>query len=258
MLSTTNNTTTELKRRRTLQGRHGRPSEQTWIERRATDIIHSLEKIPLSEEIAQRHEEHVCHQRQLTLDILEGRRPQATPFIVHGQKTLKFHTYEELFRALDNLEREYPEEVTRDEQTDSRKWSQALAILEGRHQTLKPIQGAVHTLKRKPAIMFFTEHTVHTLQRKPAVMFSTEHTVHTLKRKSAIMFTAEHVMVREKERLMRPSRAANTSLREKEVMRDEQNDSRDLSEALAILEGRRQLPPASVMKTFEARGGEAK
>ncbi len=199
MLWTANNTTTELKRRRTLQGRHGRQAEQKWIGRRAGDIIHSLEKIPLSEEITQRHEEHVCHHRQLTLDILEGRRPQATPFIVHVQKTLKFHTYEELFRALDNLEREYPEEVTRDEQTDSRKWSEALAILEGRHRTLKPIQGAVHTLKRKPAIIFSTEPTVHTLKRKPAVMFSTEHTVHTLKRKQAIMFTAEHVMVREKE-----------------------------------------------------------
>ncbi|KAF8873749.1 hypothetical protein CPB85DRAFT_576785 [Mucidula mucida] len=191
MLTTTNTTTTELERRRTLQGRHGRQAE-------ATHIIHSLEKLPLSEEIAQRYQEYVCHHRQLTLDILEGRRPQATPFIVHEQQTLKFHTYEELWQALHNLERGYPEEVPRDEQTDSRKWSQEFANLEGRHQTLQ-VQRAVHTLKRKPAVMFSAEHTVHTLKRKPAVMFSAEHTVHILKRKSAMMFTTEHGIVREKE-----------------------------------------------------------
>ncbi|KAF8895819.1 hypothetical protein CPB85DRAFT_1329309, partial [Mucidula mucida] len=175
MHTSTNTTSIELKRRRTLQGRHGRQAEQKWIGRRASDIIHSLEKLPLSEDIAQRQEEYVCHHRQLTLDILEGRRPQATPLIVHKQQTLKFHTYEELWRALDNLERGYPEMgATRDEQTDSREWSEALAILEGRHRTLKPMQGVVHTLKRKPAIVFSTVHTVHTLKRKPAIMFITE------------------------------------------------------------------------------------
>ncbi len=122
MISITNNTVIELKRRRTLQGRHGRQAEQKWIGRRATHIIHSLEKLPLSEEIAQRHEEYVSHHRQLTLAILEGRQPQ---FVVVDEQDCE-DIWEQIVRG-----RHVITEVTRDEQTDSRHWSESLAILEG-------------------------------------------------------------------------------------------------------------------------------
>ncbi len=126
MLTTTNTTTTtELKRGRTLQGRHGRKVERKWIERRATHIIHLLEKLPLSEEIAQRHEEYVSHHRQLTLAILEGRQPQ---FVVVDEQDC-----EEIWEQIMRGHHAFPAitEVTRDEQTDSRHWSESLAILEG-------------------------------------------------------------------------------------------------------------------------------
>ncbi|KAF8887206.1 hypothetical protein CPB85DRAFT_1441772 [Mucidula mucida] len=128
MLTTTNTTTTELQRRRTLQGRHGRKTEQKWIGRRATHIIHSLEKLRLSEEIAQRHEEYVSHHRQLTLAILEGRQPQ---FIVVDERDCE-DIWDQIMRGRHTLECEPANtEVTRDEQTDSRHLSESLAILEG-------------------------------------------------------------------------------------------------------------------------------
>ncbi len=125
LTTTTTITTTELTRGRTLQGRYGRKTEQKWIGRRATHIIHSLEKLPLSEEIAQRHEEYVSHHRQLTLAILEGRQPQF--FVVDEQ------VCEEIWDHIMRGHHAFPAitEVTRDEQTDSRHWSESLAILEG-------------------------------------------------------------------------------------------------------------------------------
>ncbi|KAF9015945.1 hypothetical protein BDZ89DRAFT_418535 [Hymenopellis radicata] len=68
MISSTDNPTVDLKRRRTLQGRYGRHVEQSWVGRRATKMISTLE-----EEV--RDQEHVAKERQITLDILEGRRP---------------------------------------------------------------------------------------------------------------------------------------------------------------------------------------
>ncbi|KAF9034484.1 hypothetical protein BDZ89DRAFT_1062570 [Hymenopellis radicata] len=109
MILTTDNLTADLKRRPTLQGRYGRHVEQSWVGRRATKIIRTLED---SETV--RDQEYVSNQRQLTLDILEGRRPQAglikltEHFVVHEK------------------------EVLRDEQTDSRNWQETLEILEGR------------------------------------------------------------------------------------------------------------------------------
>ncbi len=125
MFTSTNTTTCDLKRRRTLQGRHGRQAEQKWIGRRATHIIHSLEKLPLSREIAQRHKEYVSHHRQLTLDILEGRQPQ---FVVVDEQDC-----EEIWEQIMRGHHAFPAitEVTRDEKTDSRHWSESLAILEG-------------------------------------------------------------------------------------------------------------------------------
>ncbi|KAF9034440.1 hypothetical protein BDZ89DRAFT_513680 [Hymenopellis radicata] len=107
MISTMNSLTADVKRRRTLQGRYGRHVEQSWVGRRATQTIRTLEETV-------QEQEHIPKERQITLDILKGRRPQA---------------------GLINLTERFvvrEKEMFRDEQTDFRNWQETLEILEGR------------------------------------------------------------------------------------------------------------------------------
>ncbi|KAF9043478.1 hypothetical protein BDZ89DRAFT_1128199 [Hymenopellis radicata] len=108
MIPSTDNLTADLKRRRTLQGRYARHVEQSWVGRRATKMISTLEETV-------REQEHVAKERQITLDILEGRRPQpagatlSTAFVVEEEVRDPEHVAKERQITLDILEGRRPQ-----------------------------------------------------------------------------------------------------------------------------------------------------
>ncbi|KAF9027758.1 hypothetical protein BDZ89DRAFT_1113319 [Hymenopellis radicata] len=142
MVSSTESLTGDLKRPRTLQGRYGRHIEQSWVGRRVTKMISTLKETV-------RKQEHVAKERQITLDILEGRRPQAgvtlsTALVVEEEVRDEEHVARERQLTLDILEGRRPqagvtlstaivvEEEVRDEEHVARERQLTLDILEGR------------------------------------------------------------------------------------------------------------------------------
>ncbi|KAF9027749.1 hypothetical protein BDZ89DRAFT_1134037 [Hymenopellis radicata] len=150
MISSNDNLTGDLKRRRTLQGRYGRHIEQSWVGRRVTKMISTLKEIV-------REQKHVAKERQLTLDILEGRRPQAgvtlsTAFVVEEEVPDQEYVLNQRQLTLDILEGRRPqvagvtlstaqcvvEEEVRDEEYILNQRQLTLDILEGKRRPPLP------------------------------------------------------------------------------------------------------------------------
>ncbi|KAF9003762.1 hypothetical protein BDZ89DRAFT_1239720 [Hymenopellis radicata] len=143
MISSLESLTGDLKRRRTLQGRYGRRIEQSWVGRRVTKMISTLKEMV-------REQKHVGKERQITLDILEGRRPQAgvtlsTAFVVEEEVPDQEYVLDQRQLTLDILEGRRPqagvtlstafvvEEEVPDQEYVLNQRQLTLGILEGRY-----------------------------------------------------------------------------------------------------------------------------
>ncbi len=100
-----------LKRRSTLQGRHGRHVEQSWVSRRAARITRTPEESVLDQEYVA-----AVMERDIALEILQGRRPD--PALICREQFVA--------RESDDLT------------DDLNNWQRTLDILEGKRQPPPP------------------------------------------------------------------------------------------------------------------------